>query len=89
MNKEKISLAEERRLLQMQCELARLKLIMTHKKTQRQQNTSHEWQSLAVSALSALGNQQSAWRIAMMPKQNRYRALLMAGLVLSQFLKRK
>lgn len=92
MNKHKISPAEERELLQMQCELARLKIITAQKRLKRQSYqhpNSLTWQTVLLTALTAWSHQPSTWRTAIRPKRKAYRTFLFAAWLLERLMKYK
>lgn len=69
---------EERELLQLQCELARLKISTSYQK-QRHTTPSSPHLSHLFNAFTAVPN--ATWQLALLPKQKKYR-LLFVGLIL-------
>lgn len=82
---------EERELLQLQCELARLKLAATHrKKIERQLQDSHHNNNTAGHLLNAASSvSTSAWQLALLPKKIKYRAIMIVITILTQFFSNK
>lgn len=76
---------KERELLQLQCKLARLKIASSYHK-QRQMQQHHQQVSTFVHAITSLS--PSAWQLALLPKQKKYRLLIMGLMALTQVLKK-
>lgn len=76
---------EERELLQLQCELARLKIATSYRK-QRQANQQNQQLTHWVNALTSLS--PTAWQLALLPKQKKYRLLLVGAMLLAQMVSR-
>ncbi|AUX62152.1 hypothetical protein JF634_01670 [Simonsiella muelleri] len=80
---------EERELLQLQCELARLKLAATHRK--KLDNQLHENQHTPANQFlqAASSVSSSAWQLALLPKSLKYRGLMILLIVLAQWFSKK
>lgn len=79
---------EERELLQLECELARLKIAATHRK--KLENRLHEKNQNHNSLLSAASSVSTPiWQLALLPKTLKYRSLMIAIIILTQFLGNK
>lgn len=75
---------EERELLQLQCELARLKLAAAHRKKLNHQlyENQHTPANQFLQAASSVS--LSAWKLALLPKSLKYRGLMIMLIVLAQ-----
>lgn len=74
---------EERELLQLQCELVRLKIIQSRRKLQRV-NPANQPLSNWLNALTSLS--PNVWQMALLPKQKKYQVLFLGAMVLAQMI---
>ena len=74
---------EERELLQLQCELVRLKIIQSQRKLQRV-NPANQPLSNWLNALTSLST--NVWQMALLPKQKKYQVLFLGAMVLAQMI---